>query len=110
MCRVDPDHDRITRKQSAMFRLADRDYRLSQIDISEETGTHKNSIGNYARGESIMGFSAFYKLCHTIPLHLLSIMLPAGFQIHRVPEGVDHASVARLIENQIDKLLEEAGE
>lgn len=107
MCRVDPDAERIKRKQAAVFRLARRDFDMTQHDIAEETGIHANSIGNYARSEQIMGFSSFFKLCETVPARLLSMMLPRGFQLHRVPEEVPHEAVSKLINQHIDELITE---
>lgn len=106
MCRPDKDADRIKRKQTNVFRLSERDFDLNHVDVAEETGLHKNSIGIYARGESVMGFCSFYKLCHVIPARLLSIMLPRGFQLHRVPEEIEHDTVAALIARHTADLLE----
>lgn len=106
MCRDDAVSIQLKRKQANMFRLAKRDYDLDQIDVSEETGLHKNSIGNYARGESIMGIAVFFKLCFVLPARLLSMMLPRGFFIVRVPEEMDYDTFAAAVDAAVSQLIE----
>ena len=62
MCANDRISERIKTKQSNAFRLAERDYAQNHKEIAEDAGIHVNSVGNYARGETVMGLAAFYKL------------------------------------------------
>ena len=40
--------------------------------------------------------ATFYALCDALPADLLSMLVPDGFQIVRVPEGLDHDAIAEL--------------
>ena len=97
MCANDRISNRIKSKQSTAFRLAERDYAQKHKDIAEDAGISVNSVGAYARGETVMGLAAFYKLCGVVPNELLSLMLPAGFQVVHTPENLDHDEVMRAI-------------
>lgn len=106
MCRDDSVTIQLKRKQSNIFRLAKRDYDLDQVDISEESGVHKNSIGNYSRGESIMGLAVLFRLCFVIPTRLLSMLLPRGFFIVRVPDDLDYDTVQGWINDHLESEAE----
>ena len=97
MCANDRISNRIKSKQSTAFRLAERDYAQKHKDIAEDAGISVNSVGAYARGETVMGLAAFHKLCGVVPNELLSLMLPAGFQVVHTPENLDHDEVMRAI-------------
>lgn len=97
MCANDRIADRIKSKQSTAFRLAERDYNQKHKDIAEDAGISVNSVGAYARGETVMGLAAFYKLCGVIPNELLSVLLPPGFELVHIPENLDHDEVMRAI-------------
>lgn len=59
-----------------MFRVAERDYGLTQKLIHLETGMGLSTIGQYARGETAMGGEAILKLASwsDFPSALLSIL------------------------------------
>lgn len=97
MCANDRISQRLKSKQSTAFRLAGRDYAQNHKDIAEDAGISVNSISAYARGETVMGLDKFYKLCGIIPNELLSVMLPAGFELVHIPENLDHDEVMRAI-------------
>ena len=43
-----------------------------------------------------MSGAAIYALCGALPADLLSMLLPDGFQVVRVEEGIDHDKIAEL--------------
>lgn len=97
MCVNDRIADRIKSKQSTAFRLAERDFGQKHKDIAEDAGMSVNSVGAYARGETVMGLAQYYKLCGVVSNELLSLMLPPGFAIVNVPENLDHDEIMRSI-------------
>lgn len=82
-------------RQKRVFRIAQDParYGLTLKMIIADSGLGKDSVGNYARGETEMPLSALDALIGVIPDELLSLLLPAGRIIARVPETVDHDEV-----------------
>ena len=97
MCANDRISERIKAKQKNAFRLAERDFAQNHKEIAEDAGIHVNSVGNYSRGETVMGLAAFYKLCGVMPNELLSMLLPPGFALVRIPENLNHDDAMRVI-------------
>lgn len=52
-------------------------------------GLSLSILGQYARGESAMGGPTLVRLIGIVPDDLLSMLLPDGHQIIKVPEGID---------------------
>lgn len=61
----------------------------------ENGGISLSALGQYARGETAMGLPALLKLIDVIPDNLLSLLLPAGRLIVRVPEEIDHDEIEK---------------
>ena len=92
-----PDGVTIVReRQLAIRREMDR-RGISLKAVSLDSGVPYDTIKSYFPGEknavphTIPG-SALYSLCDSkaLPLDLLSLLLPDGFQIIRAPEDIDH--------------------
>ena len=86
----------IRERQLAIRREMDR-RGISLKAVSLDSGVPYDTIKSYFPGEknavphTIPG-SALYSLCDSkaLPLDLLSLLLPDGFQIIRAPEDIDH--------------------
>lgn len=90
----------VKRAQQTMFREAEKigiTHKVIHFDTGgDHGGLSLSAIGQYARGESAMGLPSLVKLIGVVPANLLSLLLPDGFQIVRVPEGIDHDKLAEL--------------
>lgn len=51
---------------------------------------------------AVMSMASFYRLFDALPVDLLSLMLPEGFQIVRAPEAIDHDEIERLCREYLD--------
>jgi hypothetical protein len=80
--------------QQRVFRLAERDYGLTRKAISLDAGIDYDSVCNYAKGETQMPVAVLFALIGVVPDELLSLLLPEGRSIVRVPEGIDHDAIA----------------
>lgn len=74
---------------------------ISLKAVSFDSGIPYPTIVSYFPGEkdrepATVSGAAVYCLCKGLPADLLSLLLPEGFQIVRVPEGVDHDELAEL--------------
>jgi len=71
-----------------------------QFDGGWETSSTVLSYfpGDEHKEPAVMSVASLYRLLETnaLPLDLLSLVLPAGLQIVRVSEGVDHDTLASL--------------
>ncbi len=83
-------------RQLAVRREMDR-RGISLKAVSLDSGIPYPTIVSYFPGErdrqpATLGGAALFTLCETkaLPLDLLSLILPAGFQIVRAPEDIDH--------------------
>jgi hypothetical protein len=52
---------------------------------------------------AVMSVASLYRLMegHALPLDLLSVLLPDGFTIVRVPENVDHDEISELVQDYL---------
>jgi hypothetical protein len=87
--------------QERIFRLAQRDHGLTLKAIALDSGIPYGTLRTYAgnttdRATAEMSASAIRKLTGIIPAELLSLLLPDGFAIVRVPEEVDHDTIETL--------------
>lgn len=83
--------------QERIFRIAQRDG-LTLKAISLDSGIPYSTLRGYAghNGETAeMPVSALYKLVGVVPDELLSLLLPEGYAITRVPEGINHDDIER---------------
>jgi len=94
------DADRIVReRQRAIRREIDR--RGIAIKAIQYDGGWENAStvlsyfpADASREPAIMSVAALYRLFDALPADLLSMLLPEGFAIVQVPEGVDHDDLA----------------
>ena len=85
--------------QERIFRIAQREG-LTLKAISLDSGIPYSTIRSYAgnNGETAeMPVSALYKLSGVIPDELLSLLLPEGRAIVRVPDNIDHDAIAEWV-------------
>lgn len=92
----------VRERQLAIRREMDR-RGISLKAVALDSGVPYDTIKSYFPGErdkvpaTIPG-SAIYSLCEgkALPLDLLSLLLPEGFQIIRADEGIDHDALCDL--------------
>lgn len=79
-------------RQRRMFRIAQDPtrYGLTLKMIAADAALNYKSLVNYAAGDTEMPLSALDALVGVLPDELLSLLLPAGHAIIRIPEGLDH--------------------
>jgi hypothetical protein len=92
----------VRERQLAVRREMDR-RGISLKAVSLDSGIPYPTIISYFPGErdrqpATLSGAAIFTLCETkaLPLDLLSLVLPAGFQIIRAPEDVDHDTLCEL--------------
>lgn len=61
--------------------------------IHYDTGISQDTLRSWARGEAVMSIAGLFGLVGVIPDDLLSMLLPDGRQIVRVPESLDHDEI-----------------
>lgn len=83
---------RFLRKQKQMFRLAARDCGITQKMVHLETHMGLTSIGEYARGEKIMGGDKIARLAawDDFPSELLSILIDGSGKHFADDDGGGH--------------------
>jgi hypothetical protein len=91
--------------QERVFRLAKRDHNLTLKAISLDAGIDYDSLCNYAKGETQMPIAVLYALIGIIPANLLSLLLPDGHSIVRVPDNIDHDAMCEWAEAYTAKKL-----
>lgn len=84
----------VRERQLAIRRELDR-RGISLKAVSFDSGVPYSTLLSYFPGErdrepATISGAAIYGLCAAIPADLISLLLPAGFIVVRVPEGVDH--------------------
>jgi hypothetical protein len=77
-------------EQERVFRLAQRDHGLTLKAISLDSKLGYTTVQSYAKGEAVMSIASLFKLVGVIPDELLSLLLPDGRSIVRVPDNIDH--------------------
>lgn len=83
-------------KQQRVFRIAcdPKRYGLTLKLIAMDSGLHYDSVRHYAAGETALPLSAFVALMGVVPDELLSLLLPDGRAIVKVPDEIDHDTLA----------------
>lgn len=86
----------VRRRQRDMFTkvLDRRTYNFSIKEIASQSGLDDTSVSNYAGGVTTMSLTAIDALVGIIPDELLSLLLPEGRAIVRIPEGINHEELA----------------
>lgn len=64
--------------------------------IHYDTGISQDTLRSWARGEAVMSIAGLFGLVGVIPDDLLSMLLPNGRLIVRVPEELDHDELSEL--------------
>lgn len=95
--------DRLIVQQKAMFRLAAKKG-FSQELIHNETRIPTTSLSDWANGKAKMSLVGMLKIADVpdFPLELLSLIMPAGMAIVRVPQGIDYDDVSQACRDFID--------
>lgn len=75
-------------QQSVFLEANNRGLTIKVIHF--DTGISQDTLRSWARGEAVMSIAGLFGLVGVIPDDLLSMLLPDGRLIVRVPEGIDH--------------------
>jgi hypothetical protein len=94
-------------RQRRVFRIAcdPLRYSLTLGIIAADSGLGYDSVRHYASGETALPLAAFNALVGVLPDELLSLLLPEGRKIVRVPENVDHDAIGAWAEAYAAKKL-----
>lgn len=80
------------RVQQTIFREAcHRGNTLKAIAL--DSGNGYTTVQSWANGSAVMSIAGMFSLVEIIPDDLLSMLLPDGRQIVRVPENLDHDEI-----------------
>lgn len=97
------DGNMIVRERQLVIRREMDRRGISLKAVSLDSGIPYPTIVSYFPGEkdkvpATLSGAAIYALCSTkaLPLDLMSLVLPDGFQIVRAPEGLDHDTLCSL--------------
>lgn len=97
------DSNTIVRERQLVIRREMDRRSISLKAVSLDSGIPYPTIVSYFPGEkdkvpATLSGAAIFQLCSTkaLPLDLLSLVLPDGFQIVRAPEGIDHDALCAL--------------
>jgi hypothetical protein len=96
----------LKKNQCAMRREMDRRGLTLKV-VGFDSGIPYSTLLSYfpdelaAREPALMPVSAQYQLCGAIPEDILSLLLPDGRRIVRVPEGVNHDEVAECLRDYL---------
>lgn len=95
------DGNTIVRERQLVIRREMDRRGISLKAVSLDSGIPYPTIVSYFPGEkdkvpATLSGGALFSLCSTkaLPLDLLSLVLPDGFQIVHAPEGIDHGALA----------------
>ena len=78
-------------QQSVFLEANNRGLTIKVIHF--DTGVSQDTLRSWARGEAVMSIAGLFSLVGVIPDDLLSMLLPDGRQIVRVPENLDHDEI-----------------
>lgn len=78
-------------QQSVFLEANNRGLTIKVIHF--DTGISQDTLRSWARGEAVMSIAGLFGLVGVIPDDLLSMLLPDGRQIVRVPESLDHDEI-----------------
>jgi hypothetical protein len=83
--------EQILDRQKRMFRIAQDPTRfgLTLKMIAADADLNLQSVRNYAAGDTEMPLSALDALIGILPEELLTLLMPAGHAIVRIPDGID---------------------
>lgn len=95
------DYDKIVRDRQALIRREMDRQSITIKKVQLDGGWNAPStVLSYFPADSTaqpatMSVAALFRLLETgaLPVELLSLLMPAGFQINRIPEGLDHDEV-----------------
>lgn len=93
------DEDTILRERQLVIRRELDRRSISLKGIAFDAHMSYSTLLSYFPGErdktpATISGAAMFALCGVLPHDLISLLLPDGFQVVRVPEGVDHDTLA----------------
>lgn len=102
------DGNTIVRERQLVIRREMDRRGISLKAVSFDSGIPYPTIVSYFPGEkdkqpATIGGAAIYCLCITkaLPLDLLSLLMPDGFQIVQVPEGINHDTICEMASDYV---------
>jgi hypothetical protein len=102
------DGNTIVRERQLVIRREMDRRGISLKAVSFDSGIPYQTIVSYFPGEkdkqpATIGGAALFTLCATkaLPLDLLSLVMPDGFQIVQVPEDIDHDVICELASDYV---------
>ena len=102
------DANMIVRERQLAIRREMERRGISLKAVSLDSGIPYQTIVSYFPGErdkvpATLSGSALFQLCQSkaLPLDLLSLVLPGGFQIVRAPEDIDHDEICDWAESYV---------
>ena len=105
-----PDANMIVRERQLVVRREMDRRGISLKAVALDSGIPYPTIVSYFPGErdrepATIGGAALFLLCQSgaLPLELLSLVLPDGFQIIRAPEDVDHDALCSLAADYVSE-------
>lgn len=98
-----PDYDKIVRDRQALIRRQMDERRITVKQVQYDGGWDSPStVLSYFPADpdkqpATMSVASLFRLLETgaLPSELISLLMPDGFQIVRVPEGIDHDEVEK---------------
>lgn len=81
-------------QQSVFLEANNRGLTIKVIHF--DTGVSQDTLRSWARGEAVMSIAGLFSLVGVIPDDLLSMLLPEGRQIVRLPDDLDHDQISDL--------------
>ena len=91
----------ILRRQSDTFREAAR-RGITHKALHLDADVSLSGLGQWARGETVMGPVAREKLEPFLGLELMSMLLPDGQALVGVPDGIDHHEFAKGVREYLE--------
>ena len=93
------DNNEIVRERQLVIRRELDRRSISLKAIAFDAHICYSTLLSYFPGErdktpATISGAALFSLCGVLPADLLSLLLPDGFQVVRVPEGCDHDTIA----------------
>lgn len=81
-------------RQADAFRVGMHETGLTFKQLAHRSGHCESTLRSWASGSAAMPLAALDGLLPVLPAAALDLLLPDGFALVRVPEGVDHAEFA----------------
>lgn len=104
------DANTIVRERQLVIRRELDRRGVSLKAVAFDSGLPYSTVISYFPGERdkephTLSAAALFALCGVLPFDLLSMILPDGFQIVRVPEGINHDEIADICQDFLAEKL-----